>query len=254
MTRYCIAICDDEEPVRSLLSGWIMKSKYSAEVKEYSCGEELLKAIDEGLKLDVLFLDIAMNESDGFETAKELVKRIESTGKSVRASRPLIIFVTGIPDRMGEAFDVKAFGYLLKPVSRDDFENSLYGAIEELKRLDAQLICETSYHNKEDDHITLQTGKEAVTLAVKDILYVESSGRKAIVHLQGKRYEVYRQMSGFEEELGKEFFRIHRGYLVNMKHIKGYSRSEVRVDNGDLLIMSKYKYQDFIKAYMDYIS
>ena len=39
-----------------------------------------------------------------------------------------------------------------------------------------------------------------------------------------------------------------------MEHIKGYSRSEVQIDNGDLLIISKYKYQEFVKAYMDYIS
>ena len=100
----------------------------------------------------------------------------------------------------------------------------------------------------------MQIGKESVTLRVKDILYVESSGRKAVVHMKDKRYEIYRQMAGLEEELGKEFFRIHRGYLVNMKHIKGYSRSEVQIDNGDLLIISKYKYQEFVKAYMDYIS
>ena len=253
MNKYCIAICDDEEPVRCLLREWTRTSTPGAEVREYSGGKELLRDIDEGLRLDVLFLDIALEESDGFETAKELEKKIEATGKSMRASRPLIIFVTGIPDRMGDAFEVKAFDYLIKPVSKDIFESDLHRAIEELKRLDAQLICETSYHNKED-FITVQIGKESVTLRVKDILYVESSGRKAVVHMKDKRYEIYRQMAGLEEELGKEFFRIHRGYLVNMKHIKGYSRSEVQIDNGDLLIISKYKYQEFVKAYMDYIS
>ena len=130
MTKYCIAICDDEEPIRSLLGEWIRTSKYNAEVREYSSGKELLNAVDEGLRVDVLLLDIAMNESDGLETAKELGQRIEATGKSMRASRPLIIFVTGIPDRMGDAFDVKAFDYLLKPVARDVLEIELLRAIE----------------------------------------------------------------------------------------------------------------------------
>ena len=158
MNKYCIAICDDEEPVRCLLREWTRTSTPGAEVREYSGGKELLRDIDEGLRLDVLFLDIALEESDGFETAKELEKKIEATGKSMRASRPLIIFVTGIPDRMGDAFEVKAFDYLIKPVSKDIFESGLHRAIEELKRLDAQLICETSYHNKED-FITGQIGK-----------------------------------------------------------------------------------------------
>ena len=75
MNKYCIAICDDEEPVRCLLREWTRTSTPGAEVKEYSGGKELLKDIDEGLRLDVLFLDIALEEGDGFETAKELEKK-----------------------------------------------------------------------------------------------------------------------------------------------------------------------------------
>ena len=61
-------------------------------------------------------------------------------------------------------------------------------------------------------------------------------------------------MSEFENELGKMFFRIHRGYLVNMQHIKGYSRTEVYMDNGESLIISKYRYGEFIKAYMNFLA
>ena len=230
MTRYSIAICDDEEDVRSIFHDWVSKAKYDADVKEYSGGDELIKDIDAGAGIDILFLDIAMGKNDGIETAKELGRRVEASGKSMRASRPLIIFVTGIPDRMGDAFGVKAFDYLLKPVSQASFESELHRAVEELQRLDAQLICETKYQNEEDRFISIQSGKGTI------------------------KHEVYRQMNDFEDELGNSFFRVHRGYLVNMRHIKGYSRSEVQVDNGDALIMSKYKYADFIRAYMEFIS
>ena len=155
---------------------------------------------------------------------------------------------------MGDAFGVKAFDYLLKPVSQASFEGELHRAVEELQRLDAQLICETKYQNEEDRFISIQSGKGTINIKLRDILYIESSGRKAIVHLPGIKHEVYRQMNDFEDELGNSFFRVHRGYLVNMRHIKGYSRSEVQVDNGDVLIMSKYKYADFIRAYMEFIS
>ena len=67
-------------------------------------------------------------------------------------------------------------------------------------------------------------------------------------------YEVYKKMEEFEKELGKTFFRIHRGFLVNMLHVKSYSRTEVHMDNGDSLFISKYKYPDFTRAYMDFIS
>ena len=254
MEKYHFAVCDDEKAVRDLLHGWLSDSPYRAQISDYSSGEELIKDIDTGTRIDVLFLDIAMGASDGIEIAKELVTRIENNGKSMRASRPLIIYVTGIPDRMGDAFGVKAYGYLLKPVSRPSFDGELHRAVEELKKLDAQLVCETSYADASDAFIALQSGKGIVNVKHKDILYVESSGRKAIVHLNDKKYEVYKQMAEFEEALGKDFFRIHRGYLVNLSHVVGYSRTEVQVDNGELLIISKYKYSDFIRAYMDFIS
>ena len=254
MGKYCFAVCDDEKAVRDLLHGWLSDSSYNADIKEYSSGEELIKAIDAETRIDVLFLDIAMGGNDGIETARELGMRIEDNGKSMRASRPLIIYVTGIPDRMGDAFGVKAYGYLLKPVSRASFDGELHRAVEELKKLDAQLVCETTYQDIADAFIAVQSGKGIVNVKLKDILYVESSGRKSVVHTAGEQLEVYKQMAEFEDELGKEFFRIHRGYLVNMQHIKGYSRTEIQVDNGETIIISKYKYADFIKAYMDFIS
>ena len=254
MKKCCFAICDDEYEVRHLLQSWLADSSYNADVKEYSSGEELLRDMDQGTQIDVLFLDIAMGNADGIETAKELAHRIERSGKSMRASRPLIIFVTGIPDRMGDAFGVSAYGYLLKPVSKEMLESELHRAVTELNRLDAQMVCETVYEEKEVECITIQTGKITANTEIRDILYIESNGRKTVVHLKDNSFEVYKKMEEFEKELGKTFFRIHRGFLVNMLHVKSYSRTEVHMDNGDSLFISKYKYPDFTRSYMDFIS
>ncbi|MCR5769630.1 MAG: LytTR family DNA-binding domain-containing protein [Butyrivibrio sp.] len=255
MDKYRFAVCDDEEAVRSLISEWLLKSPYKAEIKEYDSGEELLRDIDAGVNPDILFLDIAMGGADGIDTARELGKRVENNGRSMRASRPLIIYVTGIPDRMGDAFLVKAFDYLLKPVTQIELEDELKRAVDELKRLDAQHL---STRQSDDELYTkplvIQTGRDMINIKQKHILYIESSGRKSIVHAEGKALDVYKRMNEFEDELGNSFFRIHRGYLVNMQHIKGYSRSEAYMDNGETLIISKYKYADFVRAYMNFIS
>ena len=255
MDKYRFAVCDDEEAIRNLIAGWLSKSPYEADIKEYDSGEELIRDIDAGIKFDILFLDIAMGGTDGIDTARELGMIVEKNGKSMRASRPLIIYVTGIPDRMGDAFGVKAYDYLLKPVSQPVFEGELRRAVEELSRLDAQLVCETRYEDAQNEqYIVIQAGRDTLNLKYRDVIYVESNGRKSIIHSEGKSYDVYKQMSEFENELGKMFFRIHRGYLVNMQHIKGYSRTEVYMDNGESLIISKYKYGEFIKAYMNFLA
>ena len=72
--------------------------------------------------------------------------------------------------------------------------------------------------------------------------------------MRDEEIECYGKISEMEEELQEGFFRIHKGYLVNMKYVERYSRTEVQMKNGKRLLISKYKYQDFIKAYLEYIA
>ncbi|MDE7199785.1 MAG: LytTR family transcriptional regulator [Lachnospiraceae bacterium] len=87
-----------------------------------------------------------------------------------------------------------------------------------------------------------------------DIYYIESNNRKIIVHMHDEIIECYGKIGELERELQEGFFRIHKGYLVNMKYVEGYNRTEVRVKNGNCLLLSKYKYQDFEKAYLQFVS
>lgn len=72
--------------------------------------------------------------------------------------------------------------------------------------------------------------------------------------MQDEEIECYGKIGELENELKEGFFRIHKGYLVNMKYVERYNRTEVRMKNGRCLLISKYKYQSFIKAYLEYIS
>ena len=56
-----------------------------------------------------------------------------------------------------------------------------------------------------------------------------------------------------EAKLGNQFCRVHKGYLVNLAYVAGYSRTELTLTNGEKLLISKYKYQDFVKAYLRFL-
>ncbi len=77
---------------------------------------------------------------------------------------------------------------------------------------------------------------------------------KVTLYLQHEKIEYYDKISSLESELKPDFFRIHKGYLVNIKYVERYDRTEVKMRNGDSLLISKYKYQDFVKRYLEYIS
>ena len=71
--------------------------------------------------------------------------------------------------------------------------------------------------------------------------------------LNEEELEYYAKLGDLEEELQGQFFRIHKGYLVNLACIDEYNKTEVTLVNGDKLLISKYKYPDFVKAYLRYM-
>ena len=190
-------------------------------------------------KIDVLFLDIAMGDIDGMSVAKQLRQIQADKEQAAWGSLPLLIFVTGYSEYMPDAFSVNAFQYIVKPIKKKDFVNVFTQAVREYQT------------GKE---ITVGNGANMQTIKADDIFYIESSNHKIFICLEDKKIEHWGKISDLEQELNPEFFRIHKGYLVNLKQIEGYDRTEVCMKNGNKLLISKYKYQDFVKAYLQYIS
>ena len=65
--------------------------------------------------------------------------------------------------------------------------------------------------------------------------------------------EIYATMEELEGQLGEDFYRCHRAYIVNMAHITEYDNDSITITNGDKVYLTKKKYGDFVKAYMWYL-
>ncbi len=184
---------------------------------------------------------------DGLSVAHRLRERLWERQEPVWGSLPLLIFVTGHLEYMREAFEVNAFQVLMKPLQEAEFRKVFAQAAQEYGRLAAQ-------RPRKHKEILVRSQNTTRNVRAEDIYYVESSNRKVILCLEREKLEYYDKISDLELELGEGFFRIHRGFLVNMRYVEQYSRTEVRMKNGDALLISKYKYQDFAKAYLKYVS
>ena len=98
------------------------------------------------------------------------------------------------------------------------------------------------------------------SISFHDIYYMESQNHNIVLYLKSgnsactSRLEYYGKIGDLEKELAGQFYRIHRGYLINLFHVESYDRTEVRMANGDKLLLSRYKYDSFVQAYMEYIS
>ena len=230
-----IAICDDEAPARAYLASLVRAQDCPCEIVEYASAGDCLAGHRE---LDLLFLDIELNATgpDGMALARRI--REQSA-----AAQPVIIFVTGYERYVFDAFDVGAFQYLLKPVDEEKFSQVFTRAVTQIE----------TRQEKTSRTLTLQSAGVSRAVPLDSIYYIESSNHKVVLRLKDGEFSCYAKIRDLEAELGDQFCRVHKGYLVNLAYVEGYSKTELTLTNGEKLLISKYKYQDFVKAYLRFV-
>ncbi len=232
-----IAICDDEKNIRAYLSALVRKQGMECEITEYATAEDYFSG---GEEYDILFLDIELDCPEPGMDGMGMARRIRGMED---IKQPIIVFVTGYEKYVYDAFDVGAFQYLLKPVDEQRFA-------EVFKRAVKQAVSDAEQGKKV---LVVQYGSTGKTIPLNDIYYMESQNHKIAIHFKDGVLEYYAKIGDLEEELQGQFCRIHKGYLINLSYVDEYNKTEVTLTNGDKLLISKYKYEDFVKAYLRFM-
>lgn len=197
-------IVEDEFPAREELKYFLTKHKEISLEKESENPIDSLKYLQEN-KVDVVFLDINMPELDGMSLGKILTK----LNPNIK-----IIFITAYRDYAAEAFEIKAFDYLLKPYS----EKRITEVLNNLTMIkDNSPTKEVEKINK----VTVFLDEKMVVLSLDEIYYIEVSEKESLVYTQNEIYTSKLKISKWEEILPKnKFYRTHRAYIVNLDKIK----------------------------------
>lgn len=230
-----IAICDDDASVRKLICSYVSRicAHHHIEIEpieQYGHAQMLLERRPQAL--DILFLDIQMPGLNGIEAAREIRRFDESV---------TLIFMTSFPQYAVEGYSVQAYNFLIKPIQEDLLEREI---LPVLKRLSVQSGSRLTFRH-EDAYYTIR---------IREILYAETSGRIAVIHLPDKSCRTSFPMKNMEKLLPKDtFFRIHTGYLVNMDYVTSINKDTVTLKTGIQLPVSKHRKREFINAYMVYV-
>ncbi len=232
--RMNIAICDDEKQVCDILEDKVREFLPGAVTRVFLSGQDILAA--EPFP-DILLLDIKMPGMDGMEVAQAMRDR---------GWDGILIFITGEEDRVFQSFDLRAFHFLVKPVSDEKLNQVLIAAVDERKQLDTGRAGQT------DKYITIRTGSSHIRIDLRRLIYAEVFDRKTLLHTTKENIEYYGQLSALERLVGKDFCRIHRSYMVNMRYVERYDRTMVTMTNGDTLPIARRSYDDLLTAYMQY--
>jgi two-component system LytT family response regulator len=202
-------IIDDEPLSRDVLR------KYIGELKELTLVAECHDAFEATALLntkqvDLLFLDINMPGLSGISFARSLTVS------------PLIIFTTAYPEYAVEGFELNALDYLVKPYSFERFFKAVNRATERLLELKSE--------GDATRKIVLKADKKIYALDFSEIKYMEGQGDYIKVHLLDKMLVVHQTLKSILESLPEEeFMRIHKSYLVNLRHIEFIEGNQVKV-------------------------
>ncbi len=207
-------IVDDEAPARSELKFLLDEFGSVDVVAEAASVREAIEKLKE-YQCDVMFLDINMPEANGLQLANAL--------QHLRYP-PAVVFVTAYSEFALDAFKVNAIDYLVKPVESDRLAQAV-ARVQENVALHAQA--------QHSERIPVEKGGKKILIAIDKIRFVMARDDYAYLQTDTDRYFSTVSLAQLEKRLdGHGFFRVHRGYLVNLAMVEGVEP----VSGGTLLL------------------
>jgi len=234
-----IAVCDDDqhqtEYTKMLVNKWAGKNNIKAAVDMFGSAENFKSALNgngnENKAFDILLLDIQMDGQNGVELAKEL-RRADN--------KLIIIFITAVPDFINEGYDVSALHYLMKPVN----ETKLYEVLDKAVKAAAKNLTA----------LFLPVEGEQIRILASDVIYIESFAHFSEVITIKDVFKVKMHISELEKQLDEKFARCHRSYIVGLRYIDKITKTEIILDNGKTVPLSRRLYGEVNKALIKYFT
>jgi two-component system LytT family response regulator len=214
MIKACII--DDEKKARDILQNLL--EHYCKEVNIIGHSD----SVENGYEFivsnrpELVFLDVEMPRGSGFE----LLKKFDIVPFKT-------IFVTAHNHYAIKAIKFSAIDYLLKPVDVDELIIAVERVINSSTESNSQ-----QYVNLFENLDVNKTSKIAVPVKdgvsfidPHDIIWMQADGSYTYIFTDKDKFTATKNIKEYEDLLSdRKFFRVHNSYLINLKHVKHFSR------------------------------
>lgn len=234
-----IIICDDESLLLSKIENEVKNFFISKDIKvkihSYTDASQISDQILSSCDIALLDVDFAQQGYNGMDIARQI--------RAIRKDT-IIIFITNFIEYAPAGYEVQAFRYILKRELQSELKPYLQQALEKLQSAREQ--------------IKIQVNGEIIDLDIDSILYFEVQQHNVTVHVkkdpaskQTKTYNMYGTLSNLEQKLESQgFLRIHKSYMVNMRHLSKFQCREAVLDNGIMLRVGEKSYAEKKKKFL----
>lgn len=235
MARLSVAVVEDDprhaRVITEYLSRYAEETGHELTVRLFADGSQILAGYRP--EYDVLLLDIQMAGTDGLATAR-----------SIRETDPtaVIIFITSAPQYAINGYEVRALGYLLKPVPYPSFRHELDRAVSTLG-------------SRERKSLVIQDAHGVQRIPAGDIVYLESVGHRLDIHLRDSVLSLTGSLKEMEPRLlPLGFYRSNSCYIVNLRHVVGVKDQDAVMSTGEHLRVSRPRKKGFMEALTEHIA
>jgi two-component system, LytTR family, response regulator len=206
-----VVIIDDEPLARLIVTEYLQTVKDIEIVAECNDGFEGMKAIAQHQPA-LVFLDIQMPKINGFEMLELL------------PSAPAVIFTTAFDEYAIKAFETNAIDYLLKPFSKERFDQAIekwqHKQASENKQQLQQFIENTVKQPEERTRIVVKKGADIKIIPVEEVYFIEAYDDYVKIFLKDSYYLKKKTMNYYEQVLDENnFVRVHRSFIINLNHL-----------------------------------
>lgn len=207
-----VVICDDDmtcrQTVSRIVGHWATVSQLDAALMKYDFAstEDLLDAWENGMEMDMLFLDIQIpGEMSGLELAKIIRKSDANVS---------IAFITNYSEFACEGYSVNALRYLRKPI----VESEIFECLD---------IAYRQWRDTQISSIFIDTQRKKIVVPCKQLLYIEAQGHYLYLHLtEGEPKQVRSNIATLAEKLPPQMFvQCHRSYIVNLLYVRNLTKT-----------------------------
>lgn len=227
----CI-ILDDEPMAQELLEEYVGKVPFLEQVGSFRSPMDALDRLQRGKPVDLLFLDINMPDLNGLELLRAL------------PVRPHIILTTAYSAYAVQAFDLDVVDYLLKPIEFHRFLKAANKAYE----LFVRQAAESDPGHATAEVIYVKSGKDIIRLQLSEIEYIQGCGNYLSVRAGNRSVLILSTFKALQRQLpGRAFVRVHRSYIVALRHIETIGQNRVIVAGEEIPIGARFKHS-FVQA------
>ncbi|MBX2897807.1 MAG: response regulator transcription factor [Cyclobacteriaceae bacterium] len=219
---HCL-IVEDDPAAQLLLRSMIDKTSFLTLKKVV---DSAMEAIDylKAETVDLIFLDMEMPGLSGLQFLDLLTQK------------PYIIIVSGEQKYAIDAFRYNVADYLLKPVT--DYGRFMQAVLKVQGLKETQAKKETA----ENSQLFVKVDSLLQSLAIESILWLEANSDYVKIHTDKKTMMVLSTMKSLEEKLPPhQFVRVHRSYIVNIKHIENIDQANLQIGSKIIPISINYR-------------